>query len=120
MKQNRPDSEFVKKVRHALERSTEDLDPTVTTRLNQARQRALQLQRKKQRVWLTPQRWLPAAAIAAASILFVVLLHDYRPPESHLTSGIEDVEILASSDNPDFFQELDFYTWLAEEMDRAG
>lgn len=120
MKQKQPDTEFVERIRKELDRGVAHLDPGVTARLSRARQRALGSERERKTIWLKPRRLWPAVAIAAALVLFVMLI-DYRTlPKSQLTSGIEDVEILASSDNPDFFDELDFYHWLAEEMDRAG
>ena len=120
MKEKQPETEFVERIRQELDRSVADLDSDVTTRLRRARLRALTQQRKNKVSWLTPQRMLPAFAVAAA-LLVLVVLHDFQmAPVSQLTSGIEDVEILASSDNPDFFHELDFYSWLAEEMDRPG
>ena len=120
MKQKQPENDFVARIRDELDRSVAHLDPDVTARLSRARRQAISQERKRKAIWLKPQRLLPTVAMAAASILLVVLIDFQTPPVSHLTSGIEDVEILASSDNPDFFRELDFYTWLAEEMDRAG
>ena len=78
MKQKRPDSEFVENIRHVLDRSAEALAPSVTESLSRVRQRALQQQRQSKKVWLKPQRWLPAAAIAAAVVVFVVLLDDHQ------------------------------------------
>ena len=120
MKQMQSESEFVEKVRQELDRSVTNLDPGITARLGQSRRKALRRDGETRWSWLKPHRLLPAAAVAAAMILVAVLLDLGKPPSSHLISGIEDVEILASGDNPDFFQELDFYHWLAEEMDRAG
>ena len=120
MKEKQQETEFVERIRQELDRSVADLDSDVTSRLHRARMRALAQRRKDKANWLTPQRLLPAFAVAAALVLLVVLLDYQVAPVSQLTSGIEDVEILASSDHPDFFHELDFYSWLAEEMDRSG
>ena len=120
MKERQAEADLVESIRRELDRSVTDLDPDVTNRLRRARLRALAQQRENKMNWLKPQRLLPAVAVAAALVLLVVLLDFQTTPVSQLTSGIEDVEILASGENPDFFHELDFYSWLAEEMDRTG
>jgi hypothetical protein len=120
MKPKQTDAEFTDRVRTELDRSVDLLEPDVTIRLRRARHRALAQQSETRTGWLNSKRLLPAVAAAAVLVLFAFLI-DYRtPPATQLTSEIEDVEILASDDNPDFFRELDFYSWLVEEMDRAG
>ena len=120
MKQRQSDADFIERVSLELDRSIAHLDPDVTTRLHRARRRAMSQERKSGSRWLLPHRFLPAFAVAAALLLFVVQPDFRKPAEIHPASGIEDVEILSSRENPDFFHELDFYSWLAEEMDRAG
>ena len=120
MKPEQTDAEIVHRARKDLDRSVDLLEPDVTIRLRQARHRALAQEIETRTSWLHPKRLLPAVAIAAALVLFVVLFEYRNPPATQLTSEIEDVEILASGDNPDFFHELDFYSWLVEEMGRTG
>ena len=57
--------------------------------------------------------------MTAAVVLFMIVFM-FQTPEPQLYSGFEDVELLATSDNPEFFTELEFYTWLAEAMGDAG
>ena len=114
------DKELVGKVRQALDESIQNLDARILSRLNQARQKALV---QPMRSWFDrlQSNWLPlAGGIAAAMVLVFVLFHFTKSPELQTYSGIEDVEILATGDSPEFFSELDFYTWLAEEMDNAS
>ena len=120
MKRKQSDAEFIEKVRNELDRSVADLDAGVAVRLRRARRLALAKGRQFRTVRRKPKRWLPAAAFAAAAFLLAVVFVFREPPASHPTTGIEDVEILASTENPDFFRELDFFFWLAEEMDRPG
>ena len=114
------ESVFLEKVRQTLDDSAASLDARIQSRLNQARHQAL---KKRRHRWL--DRWQSyrlqlAGVITAAFIIFGVIFYFQGRSEPKYYSGIEDVEILAASDNPEFFTELDFYTWLAEEMDNAG
>lgn len=114
------ESVFLEKVRQTLDDSAANLDTRIRSRLNQARHHALEKRRHR---WL--DRWQPnrlqlAGGMMAAFLIFGAIFYFQGRSEPKYYSGIEDVEILATSDNPEFFTELDFYTWLAEEMDNAG
>jgi hypothetical protein len=98
--------EFLAKVRVELDRSTDDLDDLTVARLRAARRRALDAR---------PRRfgWLAAAGIAAtavaAGLMAVALWTPVTPP----ASGFESIELLGEAD-VDFYENLDFYHWLAE------
>jgi negative regulator of sigma E activity len=122
MRQNDNNHErvFLERVRRTLDDSVDNLDAQTLSRLNQARQDALeQVESKpslhKHRFWLTTAG---LAVTAAAVLLAIFLTRVPSVPQSY--SAIEDVEILAASENPEFFSELEFYAWLVEEMDDAG
>jgi hypothetical protein len=113
------DIEFIDKVREKLDESVEHLDAGILSRLSRARDRALENSGKKRRHRRRPYRLALAVGVTAAFVVFMVVFK-FQTPEPQLYSGIEDVELLATSDNPEFFTELDFYTWLAEAMGDAG
>lgn len=122
MRQNDNNHErvFLERVRRTLDDSVDNLDAQTLSRLTQARQDALeQVESKpylhKHRFWLTTAGLV---ATAAAVILAIFLTRVPSVPQYY--SAIEDVEILAASENPEFFSELEFYAWLVEEMDDAG
>lgn len=114
------DKELVGKVRQALDESIQNMDARILSRLNQARQKALAQTKPGWRERLQFNRFPLAGGVAAAMALIIVFFHFTNPSELKTYSGIEDVEILATGDSPEFFSELDFFTWLAEEMDNAG
>lgn len=117
---NDHESVFLNRVRRTLDDSADNLDARTLSQLTQARHRALEKAKSKPYLHRRPF-WLSLAGLvtATAVVLFAVFLaRDPSVPQYY--SAIEDVEILAASENPEFFSELEFYAWLAEEMDDAG
>ena len=119
MKKGRREKEFLGKIRTELDESVDRLDARTLSRIRQARYRALEKGEKSW--WARPRRLRPVLTGAAAMLVLASALFFYTaPPQPQLTSNMEDIELLAAGDNLEFFAELDFYTWLAEEMDDAG
>jgi hypothetical protein len=117
---NDNESVFLDKVRRTLDESVDNLDARTLSQLTQARQRALGKAASKP----SPHRrpfWFSLAGLgtAAAVVALAIFLARY-PSGPDRYSAIEDVEILAASENPEFFANMEFYAWLAEEMDDAG
>ena len=118
MKEKDRENVFVDKVLSTLDKSAHDLDPKTLSRLRLIRTEALET--AKSRSWTS--RWLglgplfPAASIATASvILLATFLYLTNPFGIRIHNGFEDSEILVATDNLEFYDELDFYTWLTEE-----
>ena len=67
--------------------------------------------------WFWRMARVPAAAFMVGVMCFALVIFVSRPPSTVQYSlvGLEDVEILIYEESPDFFADLDFYTWLAEE-----
>lgn len=81
-------------------------------RLDQARQRAMQVPRRAS----LPRFVVPVAAAAAVALLAVVLVNPLRqetPAEPQLADSTA-VEV------PELYEELDFYLWLADHKARTG
>lgn len=102
--------------------SVESLDAATLSRLNRARQAALAEARPRSGFsTLTP--WVPAAGVAAAAVLAVVLWSD-RPIDEPLIeqATASDFEILLDDDNLEMLGDLEFYSWIdleAETEDAA-
>jgi negative regulator of sigma E activity len=106
---------FEKRARALLEESATRLDGRMRSRLTQARHAALAQSGKPARAW-----WyvgVPAGATAAALLAVVMLNRPPAPPDTG--SAVEDIEMLADADAPDFVddEELEFYEWAAGEME---
>jgi len=117
---NKHERVFLEKVRRTLDDSVENIDAQTLSRLTQARHDALEQVRSKpylhrHRFWLTTAGLVTTAAAVLLAIFLI------RPPSTpQYYSAIEDVEILAANESPEFFSNLEFYAWLVEEMDDAG
>lgn len=120
MSDNPQASKFVRKVKTALDDSVENLDAGVLSRLNQARRHALDSELPRRRAGLFSIRYAVAAATVVLVLLATTLMVLREPAGPGYYSDIEDVEILATGEAPDFYMDLDFYTWLAEEAENAG
>ena len=109
------DDAFLKQSRKQLDDSIEHLDMHTLSRLNQARQAALESAQKQPRF----TNWLPASITAALSILLVGgWLFSSSPDVTHIaqTPQLDDLELLSSTADLDLLQELEFINWLVEEQ----
>ena len=104
-------SDFEDKARAAFEDSVERLDASTRSKLTQARNRALDEVNKGavRRRWL----WAPAGGLALAALVAVVMLN--TGPRSGGDTGalaLEDIDIVADSENLDMLEDVEFYMWL--------
>ena len=91
------------------------LDAATLSRLNQARQTALD-ELDKPGVRSLRGRWLPLAAAASVSALALAV---YLQGGSQMggeipDAAVSDLEILLAEDSLELYEELDFYLWLEE------
>ena len=105
------------KIREALTAATEQLDADTRRRLTQARYAALDA--------LPTHRglhWRQSLRAIAATIALAVLaatLWQMQPTSTPPPEQLADLDLLVTPDSPDFFGDLEFYQWLAEE-DNTG
>ena len=120
------DEVFVTRAKGLFDQSVQGLDAETQSRLNRGRHVALaELRPGAGHVrWL---RWAPAAGVAAAAVVAVVILNG-RPAVDELTppATASDFEILLNEDNFEMLEELEFYSWmnleaeLDDELDTNG
>lgn len=110
--------------RHAkrlLDCAANDLDADTLARLRAARARAWQ--RAASEPGPRPRRrgWLAVGGLAVAGLVLAVAGTLWTAlPGSTPLGGVEDAELLASKESPEFYAEIDFYQWLAHANDRSG
>ena len=117
---NDHESVFVDRVRRTLDDSADNLDARTLSQLTQARHRALEESKSKPYAYRRPFWFSLAGLVTATVVVFLAIFLTRDPSGPEYYSAIEDVEILAASENPEFFADMEFYAWLAEEMDDAG
>jgi hypothetical protein len=120
MKKRDREAIFVEHVKKGLEQSVDDMDGKTLSRLAGLRREALE--RKRQRRYRIP-RWMrvPAAGLAAAAVAllaFTTVVKETSPPLGEQI--LADVDILSSREVMEFYENLDFYLWLAEQQDGTG
>jgi hypothetical protein len=117
--------------KQALDESADNLDAATLSRLNRARQSALELARpRRMRSW-----FVPAGLASACAVLLAVAVVWQRPapkaPDPFVPSGsvvapsggfsAGDLDLVSSDDGIEFYQDLDFYAWLdAQAQDNNG
>lgn len=112
------DQMFLSAAKSTLERSVDQLDEHTQARLAAIRRQAVDVATNQQAVaspafsrWLLPVGGL-ATAFAAA--LVAVTLWTQEPvTKTAPVAALEDLNILTGNDEIEFYQELEFYEWLA-------
>lgn len=108
-----PDEDpWTERIRQQLDTGARDLDAATLSRLNQARQAALQAATQaKPRPWLWPATLAGAFSLALAVAIWPrVLPSPVLPPEAG--GSADDFSMLASEEQLELYGELDFYAWL--------
>ena len=120
-----PLTDFERNARAVLEASLSRIDGRTRSRLNQARQAALEAAGVRPRAGWRSFTLMPAAGAVAAALLVAVMLW-YREPsavEPPLLEGqslsAEDASLLADSEGLDLMEGWDgpFYEWAVDQTD---
>ena len=122
-----PLTEFERNARAVLEESTSRIDGRTRSRLNQARQLAVEAAGARHRPWWRSFAIMPAAGAVTAALLVTVMLWHREPMvrESPLLEGrvtaVEDMDLLADAEGLDLIEGWDgpFYEWAADETDTS-
>ncbi len=115
---NDGNDDFVRTASELLRRSAEDLDGATASRLNRARQAALEQlpQRRRTSRWLVPA--LSTAAVGAVAVglwLNQSVDRDLPAQSSSAALSAADMDLLLADDSLEMFEDLEFYAWLDAE-----
>lgn len=106
------DEEFMRRIKAVLDDGNAQLDARVRSRLRQARQSALAQVEPGPGLWM--RQWMPAAGLAAAGVM-AVLLWPNAPSVQPQEEALNDLEIVLAEENLDLLENLDFYEWVDAE-----
>lgn len=118
---NTPDP-FEERSRELFDDSVERLDARTRSRLNQARQRALDEVKKgsTRRYWLAA----PLGGLAAAALIALILVRPggevVAPGSEEGAMALDDFDIVADADSFELIQDVEFYSWLPDQADNSG
>jgi len=109
------DEAFAARAKERFDQSVRGLDGQTQSRLNRGRHAALAELQPRQGPWL---QWAPAAGVAAAAVVAVVILNG-RAPVDELTPlpTANDFEILLNEESFEMLEELEFYSWMDLEAE---
>lgn len=113
------DEQFAREAKAAFDASVDELDAATLSNLNQGRHRAL---KEAQSPRGELMRWVPAAGVAAAVLIGVMVTLPGPGTTDLMPSGMADMEILLGEDSIEMFEELEFYSLLdvMDEGDDVG
>jgi len=103
------DEQFAKEAKTLFDASVDELDAVTLSSLNRGRQRALEEARSPRGELL---RWAPAAGVAAAVLVAVIVALPGPGNIDAMPSAVADLEILLGEDSIEMFEELEFYSVL--------
>lgn len=112
-------------VRRALDRTVAQLDDVTLKHLRAARERALDAARAGTGTHRLPRHRLHGPLGAAVAVTLVAAVGAWLwlslPADSGPTpvAALDDLELLAQQEAPDFYADLEFYRWLASHR-QAG
>ncbi len=109
-------------IRKRLDGYVDEMDAADLSRLRQARRQALDSGSRK--AGFGRRFALPAGLAMAASLVLVILLGrgidsngiDLQGQQSNVIAALVDVDLLAAQEQTEFYENLDFYEWLAQEQ----
>ena len=125
---NSPVTDFERNARLVLEESLSRVDARTRSRLNRARQLAVEAADARSQPWWRSFTLMPAAGAVTAALLLGVMLWHREPAvrEPPLLEGrapaVEDIDLLADAEALDLVEGWDgpgpgFYEWAADQTD---
>ncbi|MGA2958192.1 MAG: hypothetical protein ABSF48_21000 [Thermodesulfobacteriota bacterium] len=105
---------LLEKAKDLLNGVAENLDGQTGQRLERIRTNVLRAAEEKASGFFTPLRWILVGGFGTATMAAVALFFWLNPsPRDFPAKHVEDFEIIISREPIDFYQDLEFYRWMA-------
>ena len=103
--------DFIESVRRTLDDAAESLDASALSRLNRARNKAIEAGADTRLQWVI---WPTGGLIASAVLLLLLLpVFENKTPSVNEVALAADMEIVSDRVGLDFYRDLYFYYWLS-------
>jgi hypothetical protein len=113
------DRKLVEQAKKLFDESVDDIDAASLSRLNRGRHEAL-AELDRGRSFGRWMRWAPAAGMAAAAVLAVIMLQGPVPTDVDIAPAtVTDFEIIMDESDIEMFEELEFYA-LMDALENNG
>lgn len=126
MKDDKSEQEFLDQVKQRLDDTTDQIDELTLARLGAARRRAVEAGSHQHSILsmgdiLTAVRGRRFAWLAGGLFLLLLLatLRLQTPVPSTQPLLLDDMELLSAAEELEFYRELDFFIWVADEQDEG-
>ena len=106
---NKSDEKFAREAKALFDSSVDELDAATLSTLNRSRHRALDELGSPHANWM---RWAPAAGVAAAVVVAVMVTLPGPVEVEALPATATDMEILLGEDSIEMLENLEFYTFI--------
>lgn len=108
---------WLSSIKDQLDASCDELSSETLDELRQARTRALNRHSVNQPFWTQTKVFGGVASFAMIALLSWVVnfAPNNKKPEPVMISLLEDMPVMLSSQNLDFYENLDFHLWLSTE-----
>jgi hypothetical protein len=126
MTEQQREEEFLERIKQRLDESAEQTDELTLARLGAARRRAVEAGSRRHGIWplsdvLAAGRgrrytWLVGAFLLVLLVAIWRLQMNAAPPQTLL---FDDMELLGAAEELEFYQELDFFIWAADERNEG-
>lgn len=112
--------EALSRARMALEQSSDSISPDVLAKLRIIRGGAVELAEKREQSLFCLPRWVTVGGVATLAVLVVAVSLWFSPVGTGTPAkSDDDIDIITSNEQLEFYEELDFFLWL-EERENAG
>ncbi len=121
MSENERNEAFIRSVISGLDQESDRLSPAVVRRLREARLRALDSQQTGWFGFRIVPRWVTAGGLASVAVLVAAVSIWLGGNHNALqVKNPDDLEIAAAQEQLEFYEDIDFYHWLADQPGGTG